>query len=516
MKTLEILPHAGLNRRFPEHKLVGEKKQYTQKLWNMLNLDGRFYKHPGASRYDQTDRGGNVVWAKRIYYQDGADSRKALFAIMNSKFYKGDDSTGTLSQTTISNSLNLSIEGGFYPIDATLKIAGTVVTYLVDGKYFYKYSGNNAGDWERLPIKTDVDGNTIEPTFICEYLDRLWILTKNANRLIGTANLNPELTNDASDSVIIELPPGNGGFPKALVVHPNGYLYIIHEDYFVPLSGSSPATFGVKPGNITKGHGTRAPRSVTVLNNTVGFLESKNNEYHTMDDLDNPLSYDIKLGELIDPVQSAQTVATIDTTLNALRIAYYPSGGTLLGDEEIFSLSEKKWCGETRGRNISCYCQWNGSGDDGRLLTGRSDKGLMMVNDRSFDFDSTPIRVWWVSASYVAADNINDVQFEDFMIDARPDGNYTLPIRYYIDQRLTTYGESSMNMQGEITTLFLIDIAQQKDFLNRDLFLIDANKGRMVRFEIDWEQTNKDLEFYGMYVRYNSDAPRTMKLISGR
>ena len=516
MKTLEIIPHAGLNRRFPEHKLVGDKKQYTQKLWNMINLDGKFYKHPGASRYDQTDKGSPVMWAKRIYYQDGSDSRKSLFAIIGNKFYKGNDSTGTLSQTTISTSMNLSIESNFYPIDATMKIAGTVVTYLVDGKYFYKYAGNNAGDWERLPIKTDVDGNTIEPIFVCEYLDRLWVLTKNANRLIGSANLNGELLNSATDSVLIELPPGNGGFPKALAVHPNGYLYIIHEDYFVPLSGSSPATFGVKPGNITKGHGTRAPRSVTVFDETIGFLESKNNEYYKMDSLANPLSYDIKLGELIDPVKASDTVCTIDTTLNALRIAYFPSGGTVLGDEEIYSLDEKKWCGETRGRNISCYCQWNGAGDDGRLLTGRSDIGVMMVNDKSLNFDSVAMRLWWVSASYVAADNINDVQFEDFMLDGRPDGNYTIPIRYYIDQRLTTYGESSMNMQGEVTTLFLIDIAQQKDFLNRDLFLIDANKGRMIRFEIDVADLDRDLEFYGMYARFNSDAPRTMKAIAGR
>lgn len=512
--VLEVIPHAGINRRFPQHKLTGEKKQYVWKSWNIINLDGKFYKVGGASRYDQTAKSGTCSWASRIYYEDGGDQKKYLFAVIGNKMFKGNDSTGALAQVEISGSTDITLQENFFPISEKLKLSDTVVTYLVDGKYFYKFAGNEAGVWERLPIKTDIDGNTVEPVFIHEYLDRLFVLVKNRNVILVSVNRDAENLNSATDSVLIELPPGDGGFPKALALHPNGYLYVIHEDYYAPISGSSPATFGVKPGDIVRGIGTRAPRSVKVVGNTIGFLNSKNNEYHLMNE-ETDLSYPIKLSELIDPVKADQTTCHIDTNLNALRIAYYPSGGTTLGDEEIYSLDEKKWCGQTRGRNISAYCQWNGAGDDGRILTGRSDTGLVMVNDSSRDFDGSGIHVFWASASYVADNNIRDVQFEDLFIDGKPTGNYTIPVTYYIDQRITTNGVAYPIMEGETFGSLPVTIAEQTDFLNRALFAIDRCKGRMIRFEIDWTATDRPLEFYGIYARYNADNARTFKQISG-
>lgn len=515
MPTLEVTPNAGILRRFPEHKMTGDKKQYVQQLWNLINLDQKTYKVSGASRYDTTVRPGQCTWLKRIYYSDGPDPKRYLFAVIGNKIYKGNDSTATLSQVKISESTDFSLEQNFFPIDSVLKVAGNVSTFLVDGKYFYKFNGNEGGDWERLSDKTDVDGNTIEPVYITEYLDRMWVLVKNRNVILGSRNLNPEVFNHATDSVLIELPPGNGGFPKALAVHPNGYLYIIHEDYLVPLSGSSPATFGVAPGDIVKGYGTRAPRSVVIFPDTIGFLNSKDNEYYKMSNLVSPLSYPIKLRELINPVKADQTHAAIDSNLNALRIAYWRSGEITLGDEEIYSLDEEKWCGQTRGRNISCYAQWNGNGDDGRLTTGRSDTGRVMVNDASIDFDSTAIRIWWISASYVADDAISDIQFEDLFIDGKPTGNYTVPIRYYIDSRMTTYGEASMNLQGEQFGSFPMSIAEQRTFVNRIPFLINRRKGRMIRFEIDAQDSERPFEMYGLYARYNKEQAKYTKFLVG-
>ena len=522
MPTLEVVPVDGINRRYPQHKLTGKSgktpKQYCQQLWNLINLAGKFTKVPGASRYDATAKSGTTSWAKRIYYEDSGNRKHFLFTVIGTSIYKGDDSTGTLNRMTISNNYNFALEPNFYPISAAFKTAGTVATYMVDGKYFYKFNGNAAGDWERLPIKTDIDGNTIEPIYVCEYLDRLWVLCKNRNVLIGSANLNPELLNDATDSILIELPPGTGGFPSGLAVHPNGYLYVIHEDYFVPLSGSSASTFGIRPGDIVKGYGTNAPRSIVVFNDSIGFLNARNLEYYKMNDLQTPLSYEINLATLINPVKSNITVCHLDTTLNCLRIAYYPTGGTTLGDEEIYSLDEQKWCGQTRGRNISCYAQWNGDGDDGRLTTGRSDTGLIMVNDATFNFDSQPIRIWFISASYVAKDEITEVQFNEFYIDARPDGNYVLPVRYYLDARLTYRGEANPSMQGELYNdgVFQIQIAEQTIFVNRELFYIDYSKGRMIRFEIDWADPDRSLEFYGLYCTYETQEHKLNKFIGGR
>lgn len=748
MDLLEISPFSGLNTRFPEHKIASSKKdgkQYLSQLNNMFSLDGKFTLAPGASRYNATPVTGTCRWLKRIYYQDSGNDYRYSFAIMGNKMYKGDDSLGVLNQVSISSSLDISLEPNFFPIESTLKVGGQVCTFFVDGKYFYKFIPNAAGNWERLPILQDIDGNDIEPIFTEEWLDRQCVLVKGRNVILLSANLNPESFDNATDSVLIEVPPGNGGYPRALIKY-RGILYIFHDDYFAPVSGSSPTTFGIKPGDIVESYGCSAPRSVILVNNKIGFLNSKNNEYYltggTFDSTDEvPLSYPIQLGELMHPTNSVDTVCIRDSELNALRIAYYPSGGAALGNEEIYSFAEKKWCGQTRDRFISCYSQWNGIGDDGRLTTGRSDIGVIEVNDQSENFDTyqstisgyldssdsphtmTPVAsafidtsqyrlgysslrlasassdrvttpnsadfqlgagdftiemfvrfstltagrypifmalwtdsgsqrgweffhdvtgqklsfeystdgstvannfgkswnpsvsVWyhvavvrsgttlyffvdrqligtstigtdtifasnalvrigtdtnldnfdgwidelrvsngiaryttsgsvqtdpytpdsytkllmhfettlqnataihykWVSGSYMPANPL-DVQFEDFYIDARPQGNSTVNIAYYIDSRSGNYANENVNQQGEVINLGLIEIADQSVFLNRFVPFVDRSKGRMIRFQIEGNSLNQLLEFYAIYAAYTVDTKKFSKYISG-
>lgn len=521
-EILEVTPFAGINTRFPEHRVAQMKKdgkQYCLQLHNMFSLDGRFTIAPGATKYNSSVLPGFNRWLKRIYWQDSGNDFRASFAVMGNQLYKGDDSTGTLNQVTISNSLNIALQPNFYPISTTLKGSGQVYTYMVDGTYFYKFVPNAAGNWERLAIPNDIDGNPINPIFTAEWLDRQWVLVPGKNQLLGSANLNPELFNDATDSVLLELPPGKGGYPRALIKY-RGTLYVFHDDYFVPVSGSSASTFGIRPGDVVEGYGCSAPRSVIILKTKMGFLNSKDNEYYTtsgtFDSTDEvPLSYPIQLGDLMHPTHCVDTVCTYDTKLNALRIAYYPSGGTTLGDEEIYSIAEKKWCGQTRGRNISTYSQWNGLNDDGRMTTGRSDVGAFMVNDQSINFDGSPIHYKWVTGSYAPKDPI-DIQFETFFIDAKPQSNTTINVAYYIDARITTYANENVNQQGEILNLGLIEIADQNVFLNRFQPFVDKSKGRMIRFQIEGSSLNTLLEFYGIFAFYDISDAKFSKYISGK
>lgn len=522
MELLEVTPFSGINRVFPEHRITSQKKdgkQYLLELRNMLALDGRFTIVPGATKYNSSVKSGTCSWLKRIYYQDSGDDFRFSFTIIGNKMYKGDDSTGTLNQVTISGSLDITFMPNFYPIDTTLKSAEQVLTYLVDGTYFYKFVPNAAGNWERLAILHDIDGNEIEPIFNAEWLDRQWVLVAGRNVLLGSANLQPEVFNDATDSVLIELPPGNGGYPRALIKY-RGTLYVFHDDYFVPVTGSSASTFGVRPGDIAEGVGTSAPRSVILVGNQIGFLNSKDNEYYltsgTFDSTDDtPLSYPIRLGSLMHPTHSVDTVCIHDSDLNVIRIAYYPSGGTALGDEEIYSLTEKKWCGQTRERYISCYSQWDGLNDDGRLTTGRSDTGCFMVNDESINFDGSAIHYKWVSGSYCPKDPF-DCQFETFFLDAKPQGNTTVNVAYYIDTQSAYYGNENVNQQGEIINLGLIEIADQQVFLNRFTPFVDRSKGRMIKFQIEGQQLNTLLEFYGIFAFYNVSDEKFSKYISGK
>lgn len=521
-EVLEVSPLSGINRRFPEHLVTSQKKdgkQYLLELRNMLALDKKFYIVPGATKYNSLVKDGTCNWLKRIYYQDSGDDFRYSFAAIGQKMYKGDDSTGTLNQVPISSSLDTQFENDFYLIDSTQKVGGQTCPFIVDGKYFYKFVPNATGNWERLAILQDLDGNDIEPIFTDDWLDRHWVLVKGRNVLLGSANLNPESFNDATDSILIELPVGNGGYPRALIKY-RGVLYVFHDDYFVPVSGSSPSTFGIRPGDLVEDFGSSAPRSVIKLGNRIGFLNSKDNEYYltsgTSDSTDEiPLSYPIKLGDLIHPVNCVDTVCHYDSDLNALRIAYYPSGGNSLGDEEIYSFNETKWCGQTRGRNISCYSQWDGLNDDGRLTTGRSDSGCFMVNDESINFDGAAIHYKWVTGSYAPKDPV-DVQFEEFFIDAKPQSKTTFNVAYYIDARITTYASEDVNQQGEIINLGLIELADQTVFLNRFTPFVDKSKGRMIRFQIEGNTLNTLLEFYGIFCFYSVADPRFSKYVSGR
>ena len=485
----------------------------------MMSLDGRFTIVQGATKYNSAVKVGNCSWLKRIYYQDSGDNYRFSYTIIGGKMYKGDDSTGTLNQVTISGSLDLTIDPTVYPIDSTLKVGGQVCTFLVDGTYFYKFIPNAAGNWERLPILNDIDGNPIEPIYTAEWLDRQWVLVAGRNVLLGSANLNPELFNDATDSILLQLPPGNGGYPRALIKY-KGTLYVWHDDYFVPVTGSSASTFGIRPGDVAEGVGTSAPRSVILVNNQIGFLNSKDNEYYltsgTLDSTDEiPLSYPIKLGDLMHPTNSVDTVCIHDSELNCLRIAYYLSGGTSLGSEEIYSFAEKKWCGQTRDRNISCYSQWDGLNDDGRLTTGRSDTGCFMVNDESINFDGAAIHYKWVSGSYPPKDPF-DVQFETFYLDAYPSGNTTVNIAYYIDTQQSYYGNENVNKQGEVIHIGLIDLNDQSVFLNRFVPFVDRSKGRMIKFVIEGELLNTLLEFYGIFCFYTVQDAKYSKFVSGK
>ena len=517
MSQLNCSPHGGINTRFPSHKLVETKKggiQHVQELLNLIDLDGRTNIFTGASRYNNTGVSGTGRWGKRIYYESGTDKKREQFAIIGNKMYKGDD-LGALTQVTISQDLGLSFESAGYPLSTTVKVAQTVSTFLVDGKYFYKFSGNLAGDWERLPIKTDIDGNNIEPIAIAEYLDVTWVLVKNKNILLGSNNLNPEVFNGATTSVLIELPPGNGGYPQNLIVHPNGYLYVIHRDYIVPVTGSSPATFAVRPGDFIHGFGTDAPRSVIKVGDDIGFINSRDHEFYLLNDRSTPLSYPIKLGGRVNPFQVQSAVATLDSELNCIRISFWPTGGVRNSKEVIYSIAEQKWCGETDGRNISFYSQWDGENDDGEMITGRSDVGYLMKEDESINFDSNAIHFKWVSADYLISQD-EDVQFETFYIDARPTGNHTIDFNYYVDSMNADPGVDNTNMQGDITVLGNIDISNQSIFTNRILPWIDRSKGRMIRFQIEGTVSNRILELYGVTANYNRDSKKYSKFISGR
>lgn len=518
MSKLNIRPFEGINRRLPEHRITGDKKQYFSELINYINLDGRWQTIFGAERLDSTDHGGFCSWIKRMYWAEGNDKQKALFAILNRQFYKADEDSARMNLCQINQSDEIKIED-VYPSSARLKVSGNVCEYLVDGRFFYKFDGNEAGQWERLNVLIDTDGNEIEPIDIVEYQDRAFVLVKQRNIILFSKNLNPENYSDSTDAGIIELPPGNGGFPQKLFVH-RGFLFCMHEDYFTPVSGSSVSTYGVPPGSIIYGWGTRAPRSVVNLKDSFGFLNSTDNEYYlssgTLDStMKVPLSYPIKLGELMNPVKSDQTVAFLDNENNLLRISYVKSGEVLLDAEEVFSLSEEKWCSQTRGRKISCYTQYNGKEEDQRIVTGRSDIGCVMINGRGYNFDGNAVRYRFVTGSVGSDDETKDLQFEYFYLDAKAESKHTMPLSYYLDTRLTTRGLEDVNMQGEIINLGLIEIAEQTSFLQRILPLVDKSKGRMIRFESDETQLNVHREMYGIYAHYNQAEKKSSKTIVG-
>jgi hypothetical protein len=514
MPKLVIAPHAGIIKRLPEHKIVSEKKQYLFEAINYISLDGKIKTMPGNEKYDPVAKTGSCQWAKRIYYRVGNDKYRSMFAVIGGKMYKGNDSTPSLDQVKINNSLEIETEKDIYLSDATIEVSGNVQTYLVDGRFFYKFIPNQAGQWDRLPVLTDVDGNDIEPIDIIVYQDRLWSLVKNRNVLLFSKNLEPEnLTG------LIQLPAGNGGFPQKMIVH-NGFLFIVHEDYFTPVTGSSAATYGVRPGDIVYGYGTRAPRSICTIKQNFGFLNSSDNEYYltagTIGSMTNtPVSYQIQLGKLINPVKASETAVVLDPNIDCLRISYVPTGEAVLNKEAIYSINEEKWAGETYGKNIAGYCVWDGNGDYSEVYTLRSDSGLIMREGVGKNIDGAGQYYSLVTGDY-ADDYYTDCQFKEFFVDAKPYGTVRkFPLAYYLDARLTTYGQEDVTLQGEIISLGLIEIGDQNVMLERIIPKIDRTKGRMIRFVSRGTVTDCEWEIYAFMVIYSKQNTRVSKYTVG-
>jgi len=526
MPKFTVAPHGGLNLRFPQHRLTDRKTQKVRRLVNFISLDGVIKKMKGAERYDSTSRGASCTWLKRIYYEDSGDKKRYLFAIIDGKMFRGTDHNQLLNQVKISKSFDSLIDPNVFPLDCTIKVADVVSTFVVDGKNFFKFNGNDGGEWEKLPTKNDIDGNAIEPIDMVEYLDRAFVLVKNRNVIIHSKNLNPEVYDDSTDCGIIDCPAGKGGFPQKLIVH-RGFLFVVHEDYIAPISGSSTATFGIRPGDIIHGYGTRAPRSVLNLKTKFGFLNSYDNEYYTTTGTqdgtnETPVSYEAPLSRLMNLVKAKDTVAHLDTELNCIRISYVPAGGSRLNEEILLSLTEGegrdgggKWCGQTRGFGINCYAQWNGRNDQNELTIGRSDSGLVMFMNRTQNIDGSPMFVDFVSADY-SDDETSELQFEEFWIDGKPTGDFGIPFSYYLDSRLTTVGQQDLEMTGEQINLGLIEIADQETFVNGFRPRIDRSKGRMIRFQITGNLLNRDIEFNTIHVFYNKQFTKFSKTLVGR
>ncbi len=528
MGKLEIKPFGGLNKILPEHRLVGKKMQKCRELLNYLSINGRIKTVGGSEKVNSSTVTGDIKWSEKIYFENDTDRFKMQFCVADGFIYRLNEETGTLNQVPILidqtgqtvRSFTEKLNTESYPVSASIEIANTVTTYLVDGENIFKYDGNLSGEWRKLPTLTDLDGQTILPEYILEYQDRLWILPKKRNALLSSANLEPEVFDNSTDSVLIVCPTGKGGFPSALINH-RGFLYMVHEDYFTPISGNSAATYGIPPGNVINGYGTRAPRSVVGLKTTFGFLNSEDNEYYlsggTLDStLKTPLSYEMGINKLINPVMAHKTVAHLDTVDDLLRISMVKTGESQLDYEVIYSINEEKWAGETSGFKISTYNQWNGAGDDGRLVTGRSDAGNLMFMNRGLNQDGSAMRHRFVFASYEFGDGIQDYIMQEVFVDARPFGRTTMPLSYYLDARLTTRGMEDVDMQGEITNLGLIEIGEQSIFLSRILPLIDRSRGRMIRFESDETTADVGREIYAIYVDFApTQEDKSSKYIHG-
>ncbi len=519
MPKLVIAPHAGLMKRLPEHKIVGEKKQYMLEAINYIDIDGRLKTMNGNTRYNSTAVSGLPQWAKRIYYLIGTDRWRSQFAVIGGIMYKGDDGSSTFNRVPINNGFDIQLDSDAVPMSDAIEISGNVVTYLVDGTSFFKFVPNLAGEWEKINTLVDVDGNDIEPIDVVAYQDRLFILVKNRSVILFSKNLAPENFSDSTDAGLIQLPAGNGGFPQKLIVF-NGFINVMHEDYFAPVTGSSAATYAVRPGDIVYGFGTRAPLSVTEIQDYWVFQNSQDNEiYQTAGTLGStsktPLSYPVKLGSLINPVKAHLTACVHDPNIDCLRVSYVQTADVTCNAELLYSLDEEKWAGETYGKNIKRYCLWDGAGDSNQILTLRGDTGLLMFEGIGNNVDSGPQHYRFVTGDY--ADNYyNDQQFTEFLVDALPTGSQNnFPLSYLLDARLTNGATEQIAMQGEVVSLGQISLGEQNVFLDRIVPLIDKSKGRMIRFLSDETVMDTYRELYAFVAIYNKQSVRVSKWTVG-
>ena len=454
-------------------------------------------KIAGSDRYTTIAVGSNpFTWGKRYYTSN--DFTKT-FAFSGGSLYHVDNlgSTEALIET-------------FYPkarpCSEIFKVSGNDLLLFSEGvdTGMYSYDGNTT------PTFTKEESVTLNFVDMVSHLDRIFGIEENSDILYFSKNLDPFDYTDSTDAGQITIGAGRGSKNIKLCLL-NETIYILKEDSIYVLQGRTPSEFVVRLVVPNVGCVSRGSVSTATITNSIYFFAS-NLEFVNFDGVNiKILSYNIAMGgdftKNLNPVINLNKLSDMDSVFhdNLYRCTFTETGHTYNNMEYCFdSTNETDFF--TRGNNVGCYISYDRTPDKGQLITGRSDTGLLMYQNRGLNWDNqatSPTMPIKLRTKFVGDEKPSNLRFKYAWCDAEVLGAEPIVINYLIDSRSAASDSRSEQfaIYGESKNLTnFIKISSQTDISDRQVLKHSGSKGQNIQFYIDQDKNNLDFGFSNIHV----------------
>ena len=483
-------------------------------IQNYFFRNGRVKKMPGTVKYNTTALSFPIKWQDR-YYGIKADGSfiKKTFCYSNGTIYMGDDSLQTLTSVKAGLQIDCQVES------LVEQVAGNSRMYLFNGyDYPYYYEGDDLGTWVKSAIPYKFQQAVIKD-------QRLWGFERNTSSLIFSRNLYPEDYNVSYAGTII-IGNERDSFIRRIVLLGNS-LYIFKNDSIWVLRGSTRATYSVDL--LVPNMGLLAQKAWSQVASAGVFVCQQDKEIYEFTGTPNPrmisknIIKDKTFADLIDKNEDKTDLMTAhwDMINRLFRLSYkgFPARENHANSEVIFPTDEFREGGSPKwsishGAGISCYSNWNRQGDH-QLVTGRSDKGLLMIHNRGHNFDDVAMETFLVLDDYTPSAGHN-CDFSSYFIRGIPSSG-TINIKTFLNGRYSTGTSQNLTDQGETEVIpgSAITISSQIRFHNWMPILTGYNHGEQIGFSIEDSTKDKDIEIETIVLEYNIRERITTSLVGG-
>src|SRR3990167_4520678 len=497
MRQLLTINPTGLMNRRDLVTRIGDDQVLTRENFRVIGLkDKRNKKIPGSDRYNTTSVGSDpVVWMFRYYTK--LLKRKNFF-FSGGGLYHIDDSGNT---TLIIGTFNPEA----YPCAVEVRVSDNDTLLFSEGvdTGMYSHDGNDAQNFAKE--------NAVTLNFVgmISHLDRVFAFEEDSEELHYSKNL--EFTNytDSTDAGTIIIGAKRGSKIQQIIVH-NETIYIFKTDSIWVLEGDSPSNFVVR--EVHPYMGLAARRSLvstgTVL---IGYM-SDYEVYSFGGTVDSMklLSYNIALGgdltkDLV-PIVNRDRVDQINAEYhNGLyRMAFTLSGETQNKWEYCFDTTNSTDF-FTKDNNVSSYLKYIRYPDKNELVTGRSDVGRLMHQNRGINFDNQDTALamhFKIQTKFVGlGEEPRNFRVKKVWIEFGALGTLPMPVKYYLDTRhaASDVRSDSFTTKGEQKSVTsFIKVNAQSAFTSRQVLKWGGAKGQNISLAIDEQIRDVDLEFSTM------------------
>jgi hypothetical protein len=362
---------------------------------------------------------------------------KVQIVTSGTNIYKGVDNTGAF--TSIKSGMTTGLD---YSFATMYDLAGNMQCFMFNGVDTPQQWDGNAG------TTSVVTGSPPLDKYVVFHKDRLFTAgsTVNPNMVNFCGNSNPNDWTTADDAGAIDV-----GFKITGLAKLADYVVIFGERQIKLLIGYSYDTYRLTEPFAD--FGTVCPYSIAMGSGTIYFLtQNSANEYQvaTFDGASARLLLDDVKITMNYPARQSQVRGVFH---NNRYLLAYPSGDTANDRQLVFNAKLGFYESVDVGINASCYCRWDGVGDNGELYAGDSGTGYLWKQDISTLLDGvTAITAFCETAYHSIAGDEYDKSFTDVYLRAGLSTTQTLTVTCYANEGTINNAATLTGTNASVTT----------------------------------------------------------------